>query len=110
MEKIINWFHNHRKAKENDDEPKPLKHVKKWSLRAVVREKMAKEVIERAKELAEAAGVLNTSLKGNRDYLRFYPTALTEIIEDLDEDTREEYLDLADKRNDGGVPPLVQQK
>lgn len=71
---------------------------------------MPKEIVERAKELAEEAGYSNTSSKGNRDYLPFYPKAWTKIVEELDRDTKEEYLDLANEWNNGGVPPLVQQK
>jgi hypothetical protein len=107
----MNWFHNHRKAEENDkDNLKPLKHVKKWTLRNVVREKMPTEIIERAKQLAEAAGHSSASSKGNLDYLPFYLAAWTKIVNELDDDTREEYSTLVDEWNSRGVPPLVQQK
>jgi response regulator of citrate/malate metabolism len=109
----MNWFHNHRKAKEDENASKTIKHVKKWTLRNVVRVKMAKEIVEKAKELAaksEKAGSSRTTAKGNIDYLPHYPTAWTEICNELDEETREEYLDLVDEWNDGDVPDLVQQK
>jgi hypothetical protein len=84
--------------------------VKKWTLRNVVQEKMTNEIVERAKQLAEVAGHSSSSSKGNLDYLPFYPAAWTQIVNELDDDTREEYLDLVDERNSGHVSSLVQQK
>jgi hypothetical protein len=71
---------------------------------------MPKEIVERAKKLAEKAGRSTASSKGNLDYLPFYPAAWTKTVNELDDDTREEYLDLVDEWNSCSVPPLVQQK
>lgn len=73
-------------------------------------EKMSKEIVDRAKQMAEDAGQFSTSSKGNRHYIPFHPTAWSNIVKELDDDTREEYLNLADEWNNNGVPPLVQQK
>jgi hypothetical protein len=81
-----------------------------------VKEKKAFEIIERAKEKAEEARAEAGSddpapaEKGNLGYLPFHPAAWTEICNELDEATKEEYLVLADQWNRGVVPRDVQQK
>jgi hypothetical protein len=80
-------------------------------LRRVVREKLGKEIIERARELADQSGGRESGgSKGNLDYLPFHPAAWTEICNELDDDVREEYLGLVEKWNNGAVPASVQEK
>jgi hypothetical protein len=86
----------------------------------VVKEKMAGEIIERAKKMAEDARLASLSLeeagssmediKGNLSYFPFHPAAWTEMVQGLDVDTKEEYEALAVKWNKEGVPKDTQQK
>jgi hypothetical protein len=102
-------------------ESKHRKYIKKWTLRKVVREKMGEEIIERAKQKAREsrgsddesepeAGSSTAPQKGNLKYLPFHPAAWTEICKELDDEKRNEYLDLVDEWNNVAVPLEVQQK
>ena len=81
---------------------------------------MGEEIVERAKQKAweimggddgePEAGPSTAPEKGKFNYFPFYPKAWTEICEELDDETKNEYLELMDEWNKGVVPAEVQQK
>jgi hypothetical protein len=89
---------------EDDDEPPRLKKwSKEWGLRRVVQNKMSRAIKQRMEELAEEAGETTHLIK-------LYPVACTQICNELSEEERCRFEDLADLWNRQGVPEDIQQK
>jgi hypothetical protein len=71
----------------------------------VVKEKRSQEILCRALEKSAAAREQprpedqppQEELAGSLAYLRFYPSAWTEICDEVDDETREEYEELVDE-------------
>jgi hypothetical protein len=88
-------------ASQIDDEP-PLS-TKKWTLRRVVKEKLADEIDELTEQLSGAT-------KGTSRYISFYPSAWTQVEQGLSEKVKKEFENLAEKWNKAGPPKELQQK
>jgi hypothetical protein len=102
LQKIKNWFHNHRHHGQDSDEEAP-KYKKVWKLRTVVAHMEKTKVEALARQLSGAA-------PGDPKYLGQYPKALSEVIEGLSEEKEEEYRDLADLWNRVGASESAKQK
>ena len=85
---------------EDDDEPP---RFTKWTLRRVVQYKKRLAIKQRLEELSHEKGETTHTI-------RLYPTACTEICEELTHDERHQFEELVQKWNAAGVPEEIQQK
>lgn len=84
------------------DEAPPT--IKPWTLRSVVQKKMEAEILERVQEKCEGA------VPGDTDYLKNYQSALTDVVNSLEEEEREELEELAESWNEAGPDVELQRK
>jgi hypothetical protein len=86
------------------EEQDKKKWTTNWTLRKVVGREMRKEVDKRIAECTRGAAC------GKPEYLAAYSSALTEIVDGLSEQKREEFRSLAEEWNSQGPPRAVQIK
>jgi hypothetical protein len=110
LQKIKNWFHNHMHAKgenseeeDNSEPPHFKKFHKKWSLRRVVQHKKHLAIKQRMEELSQEAGEMTHPIS-------LYPTACTQICNELTNRERLQFEEFAEQWNKAEVPKDVQQK
>jgi hypothetical protein len=83
-----------------DDPPSSLKC---WTLRKVVKEKLGQDIDDKVTEMSGA-------VSGTPEYLAAYPRAWTHIVDNLSEEEKEKFEELAEKWNKAGPPIELRQK
>jgi hypothetical protein len=77
-------------------------HTKNFTLRDVIKHTHKDDIHSIVSEVTDAQ-------PGHKDWLRHYPAALTQVIENLSEDERIEAEKILDQWTDDGVPREVQR-
>ena len=88
---------------DNDEPPHFKKFHKKWNLRRVVQYKKHLSIKQRMEELSQETGETTYPIS-------LYPTACTQICNELTNRERRQFEELAEQWNKAGVPKDIQQK
>jgi hypothetical protein len=104
LQKIWNWFGNNVAKKNQPEQRAPKKGGKKvYSVRDVVRTRYRTRILDLISEQTEAS-------VGDKDWLKYYPAALTKVMEALDEEQIKQAQAIADEWNKEGIPKAVQRE
>jgi hypothetical protein len=104
LQKIWNWFGNNVAKKNQPGERAPKKGKKKdYSVRDVVKTTHRGRILKLISEQTQAP-------VGDKDWLKYYPAALTKVMEALNDDEITVAQAIAKEWKEDGIPKAVKRE